>query len=84
MGTEGNAATGAGDLVVAEIFATEGDDWGYLIVNLREEAACYDDQAAALGYLRIGLDMAESGDTLTIGYIAFFHSMDQVNELIPY
>ena len=84
MGTEGNAATGAGDLVVAEIFATEGDEWGYLILNMREEAACYDDAAAALGYLRIGLDMAESGDTLTIGYIAFFNSMDEVNALIPY
>lgn len=84
MGTEGNAATGAGDLVMAEIFATEGDDWGYLIINLRDEAGCYDETAAALGYLRIGLDMAESGDTITIGYIAFFNSMDQVNELIPY
>lgn len=84
MGTEGNAATGSGDLVVAEIFATEGDEWGYLIINMREEAACYDDDAAALGYLRVGLSMAESGDTLTIGYIAFFNSMDEVNAVIPY
>ena len=84
MGTEGNAATGAGDLVMAEIFATEGDEWSYLIVNLADEAAAYDASAAALGYLRVGLDMAESGDTLTIGYIAFFNTMQEVNDLIPY
>lgn len=84
MGTEGNAATGVGDLVMTEFFATEGDEWGYLVMNLREEAAAYDSAKAALGYLRLGLDMAESGDTVTIGYIAFFHTMDEVNALIPY
>ena len=84
MGTEGDAAIGASDLVMTEIFATEGDEWGYLIMDLREEAAAYDVEQAALGYLRIGLDMAESGDTVTIGYIAFFNSMDEVNAVIPY
>ena len=84
MGTEGNAATGAGDCVMTEFFATEGDDWGYLVMDLREEAMAYDTTAASLGYLRLGLDMAESGDTVTIAYIAFFNSMDVINELIPY
>ena len=84
MGTEGNAATGAGDLFMTEFFATEGDEWGYLIVNMAEEVPSYDKDAAALGYLRLGLDMAESGDTVTIMYIAFFNTMDEVNELIPY
>ncbi len=84
MGTEGNAATGAGDEVITEFYATEGDEWGYLVMDLREEAMAYDSSAAALGYLRLGLDMAESGDTVTIGYIAFFNTMNEVNELIPY
>lgn len=84
LGTEGDHATGAGDNVTVEFYATEGDEWGYLVMNLREEAAAYDSQEAALGYLRLGLDMAESGDTVTIGYIAFFHTMDEVNALIPY
>ncbi len=84
MGSEGNAATGVGDLVMTEIFATEEGEWKYLILNLAEEAGMYDQEAAALGYLRLGLDMAESGDTITIGYIAFFNTMDEVNELIPY
>ena len=84
MGSEGDAATGAADNVMVEIFATEGDEWGYLILNMAEEAFAYDASSAALGYLRFGLDMAESGDTVTIGYIAFFNTMDEVNELIPY
>ena len=84
LGTEGNAAVGAIDHVMTEIFATEGDEWGYLIINLAEEAFAYDASAASLGYLRFGLDMAESGDTVTFGYVAFFNTMDEVNELIPY
>lgn len=84
MGTEGTSATGAGDQVTVEFYATEGDEWGYLIMDMREDAYAYDSAAAALGYIRLGLDMAESGDTVTIGYIAFFNSMDQINELIPY
>ncbi len=84
LGTEGDAATGAIDNVMAEIFATEGDEWGYLIINMAEEAFAYDADAAALGYLRFGLDMAESGDTVTFAYVAFFNTMDEVNDLIPY
>ncbi len=84
LGTEGDAAVGAIDNVMAEIFATEGDEWGYLIINMAEEAFAYDADAAALGYLRFGLDMAESGDTVTFAYVAFFNTMDEVNDLIPY
>lgn len=84
LASEGNAATGAGDLFVTEFYATEGDEWGYLVVNMAEEVPSYDKDAAALGYLRFGLDMAESGDTVTIMYIAFFNTMDEINELIPY
>ena len=84
LASEGNAATGAGDNVTVEIFATEGDEWNYLVLNMAEEAGGYDENAAALGYLRFGLDMAESGDTVTIAYVAFFHNMNEVNDLIPY
>lgn len=84
LASEGNAATGAGDNVTVEIFATEGDEWNYLVLNMAEEASGYDENAAALGYLRFGLDMAESGDTVTIAYVAFFHNMNEVNDLIPY
>ena len=83
-GTEGYSATGAGDHVVAEIFATSGDEWNYLVLNMADEAACYEQSEAALGYLRFGLMMAESGDTITIDYIAFFNDMNEVNDLIPY
>ena len=84
LATEGNAATGAGDNVTVEIFATEGDEWNYLVLNMAEEAPGYDASAAALGYVRFGLDMAESGDTVTIAYVAFFNNMNEVNDLIPY
>ena len=84
MGSEGNAATGAGDLVVADIFATAEGEWNYLVLNMAQEAGCYDQSAAALGYLRLGLMMAESGDTITIDYVAFFNDMNEVNDLIPY
>lgn len=83
-GTEGYSATGAGDHISDEMFATEGDDWGYLILNLCDVAACYDADASSLGYMRFGLSMAESGDTIQFGFVAFFHSMDEVNEHIPY
>ena len=84
MGSEGNAATGAGDHVVADIFATAEGEWNYLVLNMAQEAGCYDQSAAALGYLRLGLMMAESGDTITIDYVAFFNDMNEVNDLIPY
>lgn len=83
-GTEGYAATGAGDHISDEMFATTGDDWGYLILDLSEVAGCYDAAASSLGYMRFGLSMAESGDTIQFGFVAFFHSMDEVNEHIPY
>ena len=83
-GTEGNAATGAGDHITDEMYATTGDEWGYLILNLAEIASCYDANASSLGYMRFGLSMAESGDTIQFGFVAFFNSMDQVNEYIPY
>ena len=83
-GTEGNAATGAGDHITDEMYATTGDEWGYLILNLAETASCYDASASSLGYMRFGLSMAESGDTIQFGFVAFFNSMDQVNEYIPY
>ena len=83
-GTEGNAATGAGDHITDEMYATTGDEWGYLILNLAEIASCYDASASSLGYMRFGLSMAESGDTIQFGFVAFFNSMDQVNEYIPY
>ena len=83
-GTEGYSATGAGDHISDEMFATEGDDWGYLILDLCDVAACYDADASSLGYMRFGLSMAESGDTIQFGFVAFFHSMDEVNEHIPY
>ena len=40
-GTEGYSATGAGDHVGGELYAT-GDDWGYLVMDLNEVATCYD------------------------------------------
>lgn len=83
-GTEGNAATGAGDHITDEMYATTGDEWGYLILDLSQVAGCYDANAASLGYMRFGLSMAESGDTIQFGFVAFFNSMDQVNEYIPY
>lgn len=83
-GTEGNAATGAGDHITDEMYATTGDEWGYLILDLSQVASCYDASASSLGYMRFGLSMAESGDTIQFGFVAFFNSMDQVNEYIPY
>lgn len=83
-GTEGNAATGAGDHITDEMYATTGDEWGYLILDLSQVASCYDANASSLGYMRFGLSMAESGDTIQFGFVAFFNSMDQVNEYIPY
>jgi len=83
-GSEGYSATGAGDHISEEMFATEGDEWGYLILDLTDVAACYDADASSLGYMRFGLSMAESGDSIQFGFVAFFHSMDDVNEHIPY
>lgn len=82
MGTEGNFATGSGDEVLADIYGTEGD-WNYLILDMKEDAFAYDADAAALGYLRFGLDMAESGDTVDFGFVAFFNTMAEVEALIP-
>ena len=81
-GTEGINATGAGDHISGELYAT-GDDWGYLILDLTEVAFAYEPNEAALGYLRFGLSMAESGDTIDFGFVAFFHTMEQVYQALP-
>ena len=82
IGTHGNAATGIDDHVGGDIYATDGD-WDYLVLNLREVANAYDPEASYLGYLRFGLTMAESGDTVDFGFVAFFNTMDQVNMILP-
>ncbi len=82
MGTEGNTATGIDDHVGGDIYATDGD-WFYLVMDLTQVADAYDANASSLGYLRFGLSMAESGDTVDFGFVAFFHTMDQVSMIIP-
>ena len=84
MGTEGNVAHGGGDNVDGAIAATDGE-WAYVVIDLSERAYCYDADADYLGYLRFGLaNTAENGDTVDIGFVAFFRSMDQVEMVIPY
>lgn len=82
LGTEGNAATGAGDLLT-DVFYETGDEWGYLILDIGTLAGCYDASAQSLGYLRMGFGFIESGESVDIGYIAFFHTVEDVYELIP-
>jgi hypothetical protein len=84
MGTEGNVAHGGGDNVDHSIKATNGD-WAYALIDMSEVAYCYDPSAGYLGYLRFGLaNTAEDGDTVDIGFVAFFPSMDEVDMVIPY
>ena len=84
MGTEGNVAHGGGDNVDHSIKATNGD-WSYALIDMSEVAYCYDPSAGYLGYLRFGLaNTAEDGDTVDIGFVAFFPSMDEVDMVIPY
>jgi hypothetical protein len=84
MGTEGNVAHGGGDTVDHSIKATNGD-WAYALIDMSEVAYCYDPSAGYLGYLRFGLaNTAEDGDTVDIGFVAFFPSMDEVDMVIPY
>lgn len=84
MGTEGNVAHGGGDNVDYSIEASDGD-WAYVAIDLSELAFCYDVDAGYLGYLRFGLTNTSSdGDTVDIGFVAFFPSMDEVDKIIPY
>ncbi len=84
MGTEGNVAHGNGDNVDGAIEATDGE-WAYVAIDLAELALCYDSETGYLGYLRFGLaNTAENGDTVDIGFVAFFSSMDEVDKIIPY
>lgn len=84
MGTEGNVAHGNGDNVDSFIEATDGE-WAYVAIDLAESAFCYNSETGYLGYLRFGLaNTAENGDTVDIGFVAFFSSMDEVDKIIPY
>lgn len=80
LGTEGNAATGAGDYLGDVLYET-GDEWGYVVINIGVLAGAYDASAASLGYLRLGLGFIESGESIDIGYIAFFHTEEDVEAL---
>ena len=82
LGTKGNAATGAGDMMSETLYET-GDDWGYLIVDIGMLAGAYDANSAILGYLRLDFNYIESGETVDIGYIAFFHTMEDAEAIIP-
>ena len=84
MGTEGNVAHGRGDNVDYSIRATEGD-WAYVAIDMADLASCYNSEAGYLGYLRFGLtNSSEDGDTVDIGLVAFFPSMDEVDQIIPH
>jgi hypothetical protein len=83
LGTEGNAATGAGDSLTDVLYET-GDEWGYVVLNIALLAGKYDANAASLGYLRFGLGFIESGESVDIGYIAFFHTEEEVEELYSF
>lgn len=84
MGTEGNAAHGNGDHVDYSIESTE-EDWAYVAIDIGDLAFCYDSDAGSLGYLRFGLsNTSEDGDTVDIGFVAFFSSMDEVYKIIHY
>lgn len=80
LGTTGNAATGAGDLLTDVLYET-GDEWGYLVLDIGLLAGAYDANAASLGYLRMGLSYIESGESIDIGYVAFFHTEDDFYNL---
>ena len=83
IGSEGNVATGDHEYVPAEIFASKNGEWHYLIVNLADDAMCYNTDDGVLGFLRFGLDMAEPGDTVDFGFVAFFYSVEEAAEVLP-
>ncbi len=83
IGSDGNVATGDYEYVPAEIFATTDGEWNYLVINLAEDAMCYDNESGVLGFLRFGLDGAEAGDTVDFGFVAFFHNMTEASKVLP-
>ena len=83
IGSEGNVATGPTEHVQAEIFATEEGEWKYLVVNLAEDALCYDNESGVLGFLRFGLDNAQAGDTVDFGFVAFFANITEAAKVLP-
>jgi hypothetical protein len=83
IGSDRNVATGPDEYVHAEIFATPEGEWNYLIVNLADDAMCYDNESGVLGFLRFGLDFAEPGDTVDFGFVAFFYTLEQAAQVLP-
>jgi uncharacterized protein (DUF1330 family) len=83
IGSDRNVATGPDEYVHAEIFATPEGEWHYLIVNLADDAMCYDNESGVLGFLRFGLDFAEPGDTVDFGFVAFFYTLEQAAKVLP-
>ncbi|MBQ5361767.1 MAG: hypothetical protein IIU63_00325 [Clostridia bacterium] len=83
IGSEGNVATGPAEHVQAAIYASKDGEWKYLVVNLADDAMCYDNDSGVLGFLRFGLDDAEAGDTVDFGFVAFFHNIDEAAKVLP-
>ena len=83
IGSEGNVATGPSEHVQARIFASKDGEWNYLVVNLAEDAWCYDSESGVLGFLRFGLDDAEAGDTIDFGFVAFFANITEAAKVLP-
>lgn len=83
IGSEGNVATGPSEHVQAAIFASKDGEWNYLVVNLEEDAMCYDNESGVLGFLRFGLDNAEAGDTVDFGFVAFFANITEAAKVLP-
>ena len=83
IGSDGNVATGDYEYVPAAIFASKAGEWNYLVINLAEDAWCYDNESGVLGFLRFGLDGAEAGDTVDFGFVAFFANMAEAAKVLP-
>ena len=83
IGSEGNVATGPAEHVQAAIYASKDGEWHYLVVNLEEDAMCYDNESGVLGFLRFGLDNAEAGDTVDFGFVAFFANITEAAKVLP-
>ena len=83
IGSEGNVATGDYEYVPATIYASKEGEWNYLVINLAEDAWCYDTESGVLGFLRFGLDGAEAGDTIDFGFVAFFANISEAAKVLP-
>ena len=83
IGSEGNVATGPSEHVQAAIYASKDGEWNYLVVNLADDAMCYDNESGVLGFLRFGLDNAEAGDTVDFGFVAFFANITEAANVLP-